>query len=242
MSASYQPSDVQADSRLRDFLPLWDCVLGDWTAAASWHGWHGHMFAGTVAPLNSQVIIRAQTFGAHSRLGPEGILPPDGALASAYYSIAGLLGFGVTRWQCLRRAGRHVQRALANRTGPKDNLLAIRGSIRLRMGYLTGAIEDFTEMRRLREDAKAGPLKIADALMHAGFAYAFIPFHPQARALLSASVTILENYPENPNLPRALRKLAFARKMSGDLRGARELAARADAHAAKIAADDQLTR
>lgn len=85
MPASYHPADTQQNSILKEFLPYWDCVLGDWTAAAAWHGWHGHLYAGTVAPLNSQALIRSQGFRRHSELQPEVILPPDGALASAYY-------------------------------------------------------------------------------------------------------------------------------------------------------------
>lgn len=100
MSASYLPKDVQADGRLKDFLPLWDTVLGFWSGTAAWCGWHGHIYAGTVAPLNSQAIIRPQLRASQL---------PYGSLASAYYSIGNLMPFGLRRWECLGRAREYIE-------------------------------------------------------------------------------------------------------------------------------------
>jgi hypothetical protein len=242
MPASYLPADVGENPALRKFLPYWDCVLSDWVAAASWHGWHGHLYAGTVAPLNSQWVIRAQGFRGRPELQAEAILPPDDGLASAYYSIAGLLGAGVRHWNCLCRAGQHVKRAIDARGGPTDNLLAIRGSIRLRMGLWPGAILDFTRMLRLREAANAPPETVADALMHLGFAYSLFPLMPKGRDLLRRSVEILKGYPNNPNLARARRKLAFAYKIAGQRKRAGDALAEAEADASRLGAYDQMGR
>jgi hypothetical protein len=210
MPASYHPDDVRRRPALADLLPYWDAVLGDWAAAASWHGWHGHLYVGTVAPLQSQMLLRSQTVPRRDEMGLEMKLPPDGALASAYYSIAGLLGFGHHRWQCLRRAGQHVRRAIEARGGPTDNLLAIRGSIRLQLGWWPGAVSDFRRMLRLREASGASPQKIADAQMHLGFAYALCPLSSSGLDLLCKSVETFAATPDDPNLPRAKKKLALA--------------------------------
>lgn len=242
MSAVYLPHEVQADSRLREFLPLWDCVLGDWAAAASWHGWHGHLYAGTIAPLNSQRVIRSQHFQNTDEFQAEVQLPPDGALASAYYSIAGILVPHLDAWRCLYRAGKHVKLAIEARGSANDNLLALRGSVRLRMGNIFGAIADFERMRQLRETIGASEPKKADALMHLGHACSLVPCFSKGRDLLKESVAIYERFPNDPNLPRARRKLAFAYKMRGQRARAREQIELANLDASRIAVYDQMNR
>ena len=200
------------------------------------------MYAGTVAPLNSQQVIRSQRFRRSDEFQAEVQLPPDGALASAYYSIARILAPSLDAWLCLRRAGRHVKQAIDARGSAHDNLLALRGSIRLRMGNFVGALTDFQKMVRLREASGAGEQKKADALMHLGHAYSFVPCLARGCDLLSASVKILEQFPNDPNLPRARRKLAFAYKLRGQRARAREQLELANREASRIAADDQMNR
>lgn len=240
MPASYHPEAVRHRPALAKFLPYWDGVLGDWAAAASWHGWHGHLYAGTIAPLNSQALLRSQAAPENEECSPEVKLPPDGAMASAYYSLGGILGFGPSGWECLWRAGRHVQRAIEARSGPTDNLLAIRGSVRLRMGWWPGAISDFSKMLRLREANDAPPQKIADALMHLGTAYALCPLLSKGTDLLHKSVDVLSANPHDPNLSRAKRKLAFAYGLRGDRTLAERYRREAEADAQRVAADDQI--
>lgn len=238
MKASYRSEDVQADSKLREFLPLWDCVLSDWAGVASWQGWHGHLFAGTIAPLNSQVIVRAQ-LSDRDLLPAEFSLPPDGALASAYYNVAKITGTPFA-FRPLLRAGRHVKRAIETRRGPLDNLLAIRGSIRLRLGNWPGAVSDFKEMLRVRQKAKSSPQKHADALMHLGSVFLFWPAGRKASDYLSEAVSILEHFPDDPNLPRARRKLAKAQRIAGRISDARANEAKAKAEATRQGALDQI--
>jgi tetratricopeptide (TPR) repeat protein len=239
MPVSYHPS--KATSVMKEFFPYWDSVLGDWAAAASWHGWHGHLYAGTLEPLYSQYLIRTQGFASHAEFQPEVVLPPDGTIASAYYSIASLLG-GAYYWKSLWRAGQHVRRAIEARNGPTDNLLAIRGSIRLRMGLWPWAISDFQEMLRIREKANAAPHKIADAFMHLGEAYALFAVSSKGRDLLQKAVNILEEYPNDPNLARARRKLAAAYRRALKHREAEEALRMAELDASRLAALDQLRK
>jgi hypothetical protein len=237
MPVSYHPDAVRRRPELARFLPYWDAVLGDWAAAASWHGWHGHLYAGAVAPLNSQMLLRSQAIPKSEEFSPEVRLPPDGAMASAYYSLAGVLGYRLSRWECLRRAGWHVQQAIVSR-GPTDNLLAIRGSVRLRMGWWPGAIADFQKMLRLREEQGASQAKIADALMHLGQGYALCPLSSKGTELLHRSIELLST--NDPNLPRVKRKLAFAYRIRGQRTRADHFYREAWADAERLGAYDQM--
>jgi hypothetical protein len=238
MPASYLPAAVQTDARLNDFLPLWDCVLGDWASAAAWHGWHGHITGGRVASLNSQWLIRNQGYQPTGAWQPEVELSPNGSLASAYYSIASSLPIGWSQL-CLYQAGRYIKQAI-DAQGPTDNLLAIRGSVRLHMVNIPGAIKDFQELVRLRKVPGVSEEKRADALMHLGHAYSLFPFSARGRTLLSASADFYRQHPDHPNLPRVLRKLALAYKLSGRFRLARATLAEAHNEAQRLAAFDQL--
>lgn len=97
-------------------------------------------------------------------------------------------------------------------------------------------------MLRLREAAGAPQRKIADALMHLGHAYAFCPLVGKGRSLLRESVRILERYPDDPNLARARRKLAFAYKLAGQTTRAQEELQKAELDASRLAAYDQIGR
>ncbi|MGH7972023.1 MAG: tetratricopeptide repeat protein, partial [Limisphaerales bacterium] len=229
MSASYLPKDVQADNRLSDFLPLWDKVLGLWTGAAAWSGWHCHIYAGTVAPLNSQTVIREQMQGGQ---------PPNAPLASAYYSIANLMKFGWRRLECLRRSSRYIEEAMRRDGGKNPGRLAIRGMIRLRLGNLWGAVLDFKEMLRLRETNGAAPEQIGDAMVHLGFAYLCCGRWLKGRDYLERGVLSLR--PDDPGIVRAKRKLVLAYKLTGRSAEAKHLLEQADADAIGLGALDQI--
>jgi tetratricopeptide (TPR) repeat protein len=239
MTASYQVADVQQDGRLKEFLPLWDAILADWAGVASWQGWHGHLYAGTIAPLNSQVIVRSQSFPKDSEFTPEIILPPDGSLASAYYNIAKVTG-GIFGFRALRRATQYINRAIETRGGPTDNLLAIRGSIRLRSLNWFGAVADFQQMRKIREGNGSSPQKLADVYMHLGQAYAFLPFSRRAEDLLKKAVAVLEAFPDDPNLPRARRKLVELYDRIGNDIAAEDCRQKLIEEARRQGTDDQL--
>jgi hypothetical protein len=233
MSAPYLPKDVQADNRLVDFLPLWDRVLGFWTSAASWSGWHGHIYAGTVAPLHSQAIVRMQIGGAH---------PPDGPLASAYYSIANLMPLGLRRLECFRRASQYIEEAIVLSKKQNPGQFAIRGSIRMRLGNIPGAVLDFKRMLNLRERQGASEEQVGDAMVHLGFAYLFCGRWLKGRDYLESGVRAMSNNLNNPGISRAKRKLALAYRLTGKSALARDVLKEADAHARRLGALDQVNR
>lgn len=233
MSASYLPKDVQADSRLTDFLPLWDKVLGFWTSAAAWSGWHGHIYAGTVAPLHSQIIIRTQL---------RAVNPPDGSLASAYYSIANLLPLGLRRLECLRRASRYIEQATRLSEGQDAGAMAVRGSIRLRLGNVPGAVSDFKAMLRLRESTGESEEQLGDAMTHLGFAYLFCGRWLTGRDYLERGVRALSKKPNHPGIARAKRKLSLAYKLTGRFPDSKKLWEEAQSDAIRLGALDQANR
>ena len=233
MSASYLPKDVQADSRLADFLPLWDKVLGLWTSAASWSGWHGHLYAGTVAPLHSQAVIHAQLPGGHA---------PTGPLASAYYSIGNLMPFGPRRLECLNRSLEYIEDAIRLSDGQNPGHLAVRGSIRLRLGNPWGAVSDFKKMLEIREQMGESEQKLGDAMVHLGYGYLFCGRWWKARDYLERGIEALSKNPNDPGIARAQRKLAIAYRLTGRFPEARNTRAQARQNAARLGALDQLDR
>jgi len=234
MSASYLPKDVQADSRLADFLPLWKKVLEFWTGAASWSGWHGHIYAGPVAPLNSQAIICQQL---------QNINPPLSGLASAYYSIAKLLPFGFRRLESLHRSYQYIQEAIRINRKASPNNLAIRGSIKLHCRNYFGAVSDFKQMLQIREQEGASEEQIADAMVHLGFGYLFCGRWWKGRDYLERGVhALMIAKPDNAGLARAKRKLAFAYKLTGKFSDSEKMKLEANADAFRLGAFDQLYR
>lgn len=233
MSASYFPKEVAANSKLADFLPLWDKVLGYWGSAAAWSGWHGHIFAGTVASINSQEIIRSQLLGVE---------PLNGSLASAYYSIANLMPLGYQRFECLNRAAKYIEKAISISGGINPGELAVRGSIRLRFGNVWGAVSDFKEMLRLREHRGESEESLADAKVHLGFAYLFCANLLKGRDYLEQGVKAMSKNPNNPGVARAKRKLALAYQLTGKFAQAKMLRQEAQADAIRLGAFDQANR
>jgi tetratricopeptide (TPR) repeat protein len=231
MSASYMPKDVQADSRLADFLPLWSKVLGLWAGAAAWSGLHGHIYAGTVAPLNSQAVIQAQMSAGK---------PPNGPLASAYYSIANLMPVGLRRLECLWRASRYIEDEIYRAGNQNPNVLAIRGSIRLRLGNVWGGVSDFKRMLQIRQRVALSEAEIGDAMVHLGFAYLHCGRWLKARDLLERGVRAMSMKQNHPGLARAKRKLALGYKLTGRFADAKQCLREAEADALRLGALDQI--
>jgi hypothetical protein len=231
MSASYLPKEVQADSRLKDFLPLWEKVLSYWTGAASWSGWHGHLYAGTVAPINSQAVIRSQLPATN---------PPNEGLASAYYSISRFMPSGFQRLECLGRSFRYIQEAIRANGKPTANQLAIRGSISLRFGNGYSAVHDFKKMLKIHEQAKATEDELADAMVHLGFGYLFCGRWFTGRDYLKCGVDAMN--PNHAGIARAKRKLAIAYKLTGKRSEYEKFKKEADADAIRLGALDQINR
>jgi hypothetical protein len=231
MSASYMPKEVQADSRLKDFLPLWEKVLSFWTGAAAWSGWHGHLYAGTVAPINSQAVIRSQLPGTN---------PPHEGLASAYYSVSRFMPSSYYRFTCLWRSFRYIQSAIQANGTPTANQLAIRGSIWLQFGNGFSAVSDFKRMLRMREKGDATKEELADAWMHLGFGYLFCGRCLKGRDYLKRGVDAMDH--DHAGIARAKRKLALAYRLTGKRPEYETLKKEADADAVRLGASDQINR
>lgn len=229
MSASYLQKDVQADGRLKDFLPLWEKVLMFWTGAASWSGWHGHLYAGTVAPLNSQAVISYQLRAAN---------PPNEGLASAYYSISKLMLSRFHRFTCLVRSFQYIQKAIRLNETPTANQLAIRGSIWLRFRNPFSAASDFRRMLQIHEKNNATKEQIADAMVHLGFAYVFCYRRAAGIDYLKRGIQGLN--PNHAAIVRAKHKLAIAYERVGKHIEYERYKCEANADAFRLGALDQI--
>jgi hypothetical protein len=228
MSASYLPKDVQADGRLKDFLPLWQKVLSFWTSAASWSGWHGHLYAGTVAPLNSQAVILSQ-------LGSN--LPNEG-LASAYYSISKLMPSFYYELAALWRSFQYIQSAIRVSGAPTANQLAIRGSIWLRCRIGFNAVSDFKMMLQIQEKNNATKEQIADAMVHLGFAHLY--WFQSATGLDYLKRGVQAMNPNHASIVRAKHKLAIAYERTGKHSEYEKCKQEANADAVRLGAFDQI--
>jgi hypothetical protein len=244
MSASYRPEDIQADSRLRDFLPLWNRALSLWSSAAAWSGFHGHLYAGVIAPLNSLTLVRQTLASADQKKFPLDVWGnPYGALASAHYSVGKLLPIGIRRFANLRRALTYVHWSMADSKRATGSItpgeLAVRGSIRLQFGDNFGTLRDFKRMIRLREKQGAGETEMGLEFMHLALGYAGVGRLWKARHELERSVRILSATVHNPNLPRAERHLARLYSLTGKKAAAAQMQEQARRHASELAAMDQ---
>lgn len=244
MSASYRPDDVMADSRLRDFLPLWNRALSLWSSAAAWSGFHGHLYAGVIAPLNSLTLIRQSFTTADRQKFPLDVWgTPYGALASAHYSVGKLLPFGLPRFVNLRRALIYVHWSMADSKRLTGSItpgeLAVRGSIRLQFGDNFGSLRDFRRMIQLREKEGADETQMGLEFMHLGLGYAGVGRLWKARGELERSVRILSPAVHDPNLPRAERHLARLYALTGKKAAAAQMRETARRHASQLDAMDQ---
>jgi tetratricopeptide (TPR) repeat protein len=141
-------------------------------------------------------------------------------------------------------AGYNAQRAFLAAQGPSDNLLAIRGSILLRMKLPWLAIKDFEKMLDIRERENMSEDRIADAHMHLGDAYSCCPLSKKKKeeglALLLKGVQVLSHSTNSPNLPRARRKLADAYWRLGHVDEYEKTLRQSEEDATRLGAFDQI--
>ncbi len=198
-----------------EYLPLWNEALGVWSSAAAWYGLHGHLYAGRLAAVNSQLAIRermdwrnAPHDSAHYIQGTKG------ARASEYYSIAKLLPSARQRESYLDLAERDVEDALRALQDEPSGYLAIRGHIRLMQGRPAEALVDFELVRRLRH--AAGDLKgVAESSADLGYAHMRLGNRRLALGLLREGVAGLESAGSPTFAIRARKRLALALLQSG---------------------------
>jgi tetratricopeptide (TPR) repeat protein len=203
------------DSTFKEYLPLWNEVLGVWSSAASWYGLHGHLYAGRLAAVNSQLAIRARIDwkGAGHR-SEHYIQGTKGARASEYYSMAKLMTGRRQRDEYLRLAEDDVNDALRSIEDDPSGYFAIRGHIHLIQNRLDAALEDFRQasaLRKAKHDAKAAAEADADialVLMRRGE-------YREAVRILRESAAALEAEKSITFAIRVRKRLAAALLRSG---------------------------
>ena len=220
------------DPLYRDFIPLWEDTLGLWNAAAAWSGLHGHAAMAGLAALGSLAAARSIVAAGSDPL--HGI--PHGPIASAYYSIAKQ----GERPEIYELALDHLEAALS--TAPKnvDGLLAIRGSIRLRLNRVEAAIADYEDVARSRQHLGDGTY--GEALSELGYALVLAGRTREGIDNMERGVDLLLKYPRQGFDIRAIRKLAVGLARAGNFSRALDYAITAYDMAEQSGALDQISR
>ena len=203
------------DAKFKEYLPLWDDVLGQWSSAAAWYGLHGHLYAGRLAAVNSQLAIRARMdWRGADRRAAHHIQGTRGARASEYYSMAKLMPGSAQRDQYLQLARDEVDHALCAIEDEPSGYLSIRGHISLMQGKPDQALVDFEQANALREAARnakgIGETKADIALVHIRRGNL-----REAVKLLREGITLLEHAKSLTFAIRVRKRLAYALLKSG---------------------------
>jgi hypothetical protein len=121
-----------------EYLPHWDRALGTWSSAAAWYGLHGHLYAGRLSAVNSQLSIRARLSRPTSRVSDDQHWQgTKGARASEYYSMAKLMQTKEKRDAYFLLAERDIEDSLQSGLDNAAGYYTIRGHIRLRQGNIS---------------------------------------------------------------------------------------------------------
>jgi tetratricopeptide (TPR) repeat protein len=220
------------DPTCRDYVPLWEDALGSWTSAAAWYGLHGHAAMAGLAALGSLAEARS-TIAAPSD-PVHGI--PHGPIASAYYSIAKQVG----RRDIYGLGLEHVDAALAPVPTNAADLLAIRGSIYLRLGNAEAAIADYGKVVQARKHVGGGVY--GEALSELGYAHIVARHKREGLNELERGVELLMEDPRPGFSIRAMKKLAVGYARSGNPLKGLDYAIMAYDTAKKLGALDQIGR
>lgn len=207
-----------------EFLPYWNRFFGEWAAAGSWYGLHGHPHLAVLPALVEQAKVRERMRVLRSsEWREEDTNYPGGALASSRYSIAGLSDSLRNRRFLFHAALADLNRSLDEGVMDDGNLLAIRGSVYRRLGAIWAAVADYEEVLRRRQKAAASDSAIGEALSELGYGYLFQLRLWRGRALLEEGVRLLSVSKPRPGfLIRARRKLAAAYALTGHPHRARQ--------------------
>jgi tetratricopeptide (TPR) repeat protein len=206
---------------------LWDRALGAWNSAGAWYGLHGHLELGCLAALGSLTDVRKLT----------GLASPHGALASEYYSIAGLAG---NSRQFFGLALDHVNEALAVSQGQPSGELAIRASIYRSTGNLDAAVNDYQAV--VLQTREKGPSAYGDALSELGYAQMLKGNVRQGICHMEEGLELLNKEQASGFTIRAMRKLALGYARRGAFVRALDLSASAYDLAMELGAYDQIRR
>ena len=220
------------DPSCREFLPLWEDAMSSWASAAAWYGLHGHAAMAGLAALSSLGAARLSLGALGDPL--HGI--PHGPIASAYYSIAKHAAPAMLYSLALE----HIEAALAHAPPDAANLLAIRGSIHLRLHDRDAAIADYREVARARADLEGG--SYGEALVELGFAQVFAGQGREGLGAIELGIDFIRTDPRQGFEVRALRKYSIALLRGGNILKALDYAILAYDKAIQYGAFDQISR
>lgn len=223
-----------------ELLMNWNYLLGKWANSGAWYGLHGHTPLGCLAALNRQKEVRERLLklkGGQSE--GENIAFPGGALASSKYSIAKLLYVTKHRVALFNDALSDLERSLQIERHDKSGLLAIRGSINLRLGRRTDAIRDYEDTLQIRINNNASMSAIGDARCELGYGYLWNLSPKKALRNCEQGVSELRADGLTGFLARGLRKLAVVYLANGKFLKAYDLREEAKMVALELGAFDQ---
>lgn len=206
-----------------ELLMHWNYLLGKWSSSGAWYGLHGHTPLGCLAAINRQKEVRERMSKLHFvQSGAGDTSFPGGALASSKYSIAKLLIVKKHRVALFNDALRDLERSFEIEQNDKSGLLAVRGSINLRLGRHADAVRDYEEALQIRINNKSSVGAIGDARSELGFGYLWHLSPRKALRNCEQGVAELRTSGETGFLARGLRKLAITYLVNGQLRKAYE--------------------
>jgi tetratricopeptide (TPR) repeat protein len=200
-----------AEERYAEYRELWNNVLSRWSRAGSWYGLHAHLHLGVLAALKSQAHIRSLLRDSRG-IEPSTVHPSSG-LASAYYSIAGQQPTRRRKRLNYRKSLWHLEKGIKEGRLDQSVLLAIRGSVYLRLGHPWRACADYEEVVRLREAIADNPKELGEALSELGYGYLRAGKLLAGRHYLEKGVDLLAG--GQGFLVRAKKKLAIAYAVTG---------------------------
>ncbi len=203
------------DPKFSEYLPLWNQVLGVWSSAAAWYGLHGHLYAGRLAAVNSQLVIRARMdWRVAEHASEHYIQGTKGARASEYYSMAKLMAGRRRQSEYLSLAERDLSDALSSIEDDPSGYLSIRGHIRLMQGRPNDALSDFRKVMALKETAH-DQKGIAEVKADIGLTEMRLGNTREAVRLLKESAIELDAAKSPTFAIRAKKRLAQAQLKSG---------------------------
>lgn len=211
--------------------PLWDRAFGLWASSASWLGFHGHLWMGPLAAVNSQTRLRQEFAGNVAFRQASDVREPLGARASALYSIAQRLHSRRRQAFHYKEVERLATQAIAAHLQSRQGALSIRAHSALRLATLGrywkiwDAERDFREALRLHERSGAAPARVGESKADLGFLLARTFRSRRGFALMHEGIGLLRQDAGANGLAflmRALRKLEQAAAYHGDRRRAEE--------------------
>ncbi len=221
------------------FTALWERALNNWNKAAAWRGLHGHLLLGSLAAASAQASMVQRLGGRLYDRDVDRDL--YSALASANYSIAGIMPHHLRR-SFYRRAEAYVQEGWRKaRASDRERLLPLRGAIELRLLRPWDAHRTFEEA--LRSEVRTGDAdRIGFVMTELGWAKLWMANVSGARTMLDDGIGKLTESCGIGMRARMLRKSMYANLVGFRFDEARDRATKLIEEASSADAFDQIDR